>query len=263
MKWNPLLSTVFLLLSANQVLADCGAVRFAYPDQHRPPYWLGNGEAVASPPGASVEWVREFAASAHCTVDFVRLPVPRLRSSLVNGAVDFTTVDATADGQPGILIPRDANGKPDTKRAATLNVVAIVRARDGYARSTDPLEMVRGQRIGIMYGSTYAPTLQHAGAILDQGAPTVPSNLEKLRLGRIDAFVVSLVSETDLDTLIATRFKNELMRLEKPILKSHIWVATNQHFYDTHRNEVEAMWNWVGNEGNKRYNLLLRKYTEN
>lgn len=257
-----LIPSIFLLICSSQAIAACG-FRFAYPDQHRPPYWLGNGEAVATPPGASVEWVRAFAASARCSVDFVRLPVPRLRASLVNGAADFTTVDLTADGQPGIVLPRDAGGRLDTRRAATLNVVAFVRARDGYARGTDPLRILRDQRVGIMYGSTYAPMLQQAGAILDQGAPTVPNNLEKLHLGRTDAFVVSLVSETDLDKFVASRFKGDIIRLDKPILKSHLWLAASRQYYDSHRSEVEAMWNWIGADGNRRYNLLLRKYTEN
>jgi hypothetical protein len=262
MKWISLIPTIFLWLSASQALAACGTMRFAYPDQHRPPYWLGNGAAVADPPGANVEWVREFAASAQCQVEFVRLPVLRLRSSLVGGSADFTTVDITADGQPGIVLPRDAQGKPDTRRAATLNVVAFVRARDGHARGSEPLQLMRGQRVGIMHGSTYANTLQQAGALLDQGAPTVPNNFEKLRLGRIDVFVVALVSEADMDKFVATRFDGEIVRLDKPILKSHIWLASSQRFYDSHRSDVETMWNWLGGEGNRRYNMLLRKYTE-
>lgn len=263
MKWKTLLTAACLSLSASQALAACGAIRFAYPDQHRPPYWLGNGATVANPPGATVELVREFAASANCTVDFIRLPVMRLRSSVMSGAADFTTVDISADGQPGIVLPRDALGKPDTKRAATLFVAAFVRASDGYTRATDPLQMMRGQRVGILHGSSYGPLLEQAGALVDHGALTVPSSFEKLRLGRIDAFVVPLVTASDLDIFVATRFKGEIIRLDKPLVKSFIWFATNQRFYDANRNEVEAMWNWLGGDGSKRFKLLLRKYAEN
>lgn len=263
MKWKTLLTAAVLSLSAGHALAACGAFRFAYPDQHRPPYWLGNGAEVAHPPGATVELVREFAASAGCAVNFVRLPVMRLRSSVASGAADFTTVDISADGQAGLVLPRDALGKPDTKRAATLFVAAFVRARDGYSRSADPMQSLRGQRVGILHGSTYGPMLEQAGAVIDHGAITVPSNFEKLRLGRIDAFVVPLVTATDLDTFVATRFKGEIIRLDKPLVKSFIWFATNQRFYNAHRNEVEAMWNWLGGDGNKRFNQLLRKYAEN
>ena len=263
MKWKAFTATALLALAANNVHAACGTIRFAYPDQHRPPYWLGNGATVPEPAGASVEWIREFAASGGCAIELVRLPVMRLRSALAGGTVDFIPVDITADGQPGIVIPRDAQGKPDTKRAATLFVAAFVRAKDGYARDLDPLEMVRGKRIGVMYGATYSGLLEKAGAILDQGASAVPSNFDKLMLGRVDAFIVPMIAASDLDKYVADHYKGQLVRLEKPVLKSYLWVATNPAYYEAHRHEVDTAWNWVGSAGNKRLNMLLRKYTEN
>lgn len=263
MKWKAFTATALLAFAANNLHAACGTIRFAYPDQHRPPYWLGNGPSVPEPAGASVEWIREFAASGGCAIELVRLPVMRLRSALVGGTVDFVPVDITADGQPGIVLPRDAQGKPDTKRATTLVVVAFVRTKDGYAHDLDPIEMVRGKRVGIMYGSSYGARLEKAGAILDQGAPTVPSNFDKLQLGRIDAFVVPMIAATDLDKYVADRYKGQLVRLEKPVLKSYNWIATNSAYYEAHRHEVDTLWNWLGAEGNRRFNQLLRKYTEN
>jgi len=251
-----------LLLIAGNAFADCGTIRIAYPDQHRPPYWMGNGATVPDPPGASVEFLRELAASGGCSVTLVRLPMMRLRSSLVSGAVDMAPVDITADGQPGIVMPRDAQGKPDTKRATTLAVVAFVRARDGLAHDADPMEVVRGKRVGVMYGSSYAQRLEKAGAILDQGAPTVPSNFDKLQLGRIDFAVVPLLVASDMDKYVADHYKGELVRLEKPVFKSFNWVATNPDFYAAHRREVESLWNWIGTDGNKRFNQLIRKYIE-
>lgn len=263
MKWKPFTVAALLALAANNVLAACGTIRFAYPDQHRPPYWMGNGASVPDPAGASVDWIREFAASSGCAIELVRLPVMRLRVALASGAVDFVPVDITADGQPGVVIPRDAQGKPDTRRAISLVVVAFVRAKDGYARDVDPMDMVRGKRVGIMYGSSYGARLEKAGATLDQGAPTVPTNFDKLQLGRIDAFVVPMIAASDMDKYVAERYKGQLVRLDKPVLKSFNWIATNPAYYETHRRDVDTLWNWLGTDGNKRFNLLLRKYTEN
>lgn len=263
MKWKPFTVAALLALAANNVLAACGTIRFAYPDQHRPPYWMGNGASVPDPAGASVDWIREFAASSGCAIELVRLPVMRLRVALASGAVDFVPVDITADGQPGVVIPRDAQGKPDTRRAISLVVVAFVRAKDGYARDVDPMDMVRGKRVGIMYGSSYGAQLEKAGAKLDQGAPTVPTNFDKLQLGRIDAFVVPMIAASDMDKYVAERYKGQLVRLDKPVLKSFNWIATNPAYYETHRRDVDTLWNWLGTDGNKRFNLLLRKYTEN
>ncbi|MTW10589.1 transporter substrate-binding domain-containing protein [Pseudoduganella eburnea] len=250
------------LLAAANAFADCGTIRIGYPDQHRPPYWMGNGPTVPEPPGAAVDFLRELAASGGCTVELVRLPMMRLRSSLISGAVDMAPVDITADGQPGIVMPRDPQGKPDTKRATTLALVAFVRAKDGFMHDADPMDLVRGKRVGVMYGSSYAKRLESAGAILDQGGPTVPSNFDKLQLGRIDAFVVPLLVATDMDKYVAERYKGELVRLEKPVLKSFNWIATNPAYYGAHRRDVDTLWNWIGTDGNKRFNQLLRKYIE-
>ncbi len=46
------------------------------------------------------------------------------------------------------------------------------------------------------------------------------------------------------------------------MLKSYLWVATNPAYYEAHRHEVDSAWNWIGTDGNKQLNLLLRKYTE-
>ncbi|WP_028100489.1 substrate-binding periplasmic protein [Pseudoduganella violaceinigra] len=256
-------SAAILALAANSAFGSCGTIRFAYPDQHRPPYWMGNGPTVPEPAGASVEWVRELAASNGCTLELVRLPMMRLRSSLISGAVDFAPVDITADGQPGIVMPRDTHGKPDAKRATTLLLMAFVRAKDGYAHDLDPVDMVRGKRVGIMYGSSYAARLEKAGAMIDQGATTVPSNFDKLQLGRIDAFVVPMIAATDLDKFLSEHYKGELARLDKPFFKSHNWLATNPAYYEAHRREVDTIWNWLGTDGNRRFNEILRKYTGN
>jgi len=251
-----------LLVTTGNALAACGVIRFAYPDQHRPPYWLGNGETVPEPPGAGVEFVRELAASADCALALVRLPVLRLRPALVHGSVDLTPVDISADGQPGIVLPRDAAGKPDIRRGTSSVVVLFIRRKHAGWRALDPLDFVHGRTVGVIHGASYGARLEQAGATLDHGATTASGNFEKLRLGRIDGFVLSLIAPGDLDKFIASRYGNDIVRVEKPILRMHMWLAANQAFYDSHRPQVEAIWNWIGSEGNRRYHTILRKYTE-
>ncbi|MGO4470156.1 hypothetical protein AB4Z11_31875, partial [Pseudoduganella sp. RAF53_2] len=74
MSFRIAVSALLLALTA-QAHSACAPVRFAYPDQDRPPYWLGNGSSVPEPPGASVELVMEFTASVGCPVSLLRLPV--------------------------------------------------------------------------------------------------------------------------------------------------------------------------------------------
>jgi len=245
-----------------QASAACAPVRFAYPDQERPPYWLGNGSAVADPPGASVELVREFIGSAGCPVSLLRLPVMRLRTALLAGVADFTPADEGSHGAPGVAFPLDARGEPDVKRSVPLVMVAFVRAADKIDPAADPAAHFRGRTIGTTMGASYAVRMKQLGINIDSGAPGAIGNLEKLRLKRIDGFVVSLVAEADMDRFVADRYRGQIVRLQKPLIRTNIWLAASKSYYDSHTAQVEAMWNWLGSTGNKRFNALLRKYTD-
>ena len=54
----------------------CIPLRIGYIDQHRPPYWMGEGEQVPEPPGAAVDLMRDAARAAGfgCAPTLVRLP---------------------------------------------------------------------------------------------------------------------------------------------------------------------------------------------
>lgn len=240
--------------------AACSPVKFGYPDQNRPPYWMGQGQEVPSRPGVSVELVRRVAASAGCPVDFKRLPVLRILPAVASGEIDFASVDASAAGTSGIVFPLDKNKQPDIERAAPMTIVAFVRAEDHVARDADPVSYFKGKTVGATLGAPYAQRLRQAGMEVDTGATNVARNFEKLRRGRIDGFVVSLVSASDMDSYVAEQYGDAFVRLPQAVFTDHIWLAANQQYYDSHRSQVEAMWAWLGASGKKEFAALLEKY---
>ncbi len=242
--------------------AACTPIQIAYLDQDRPPYWLGRGSDVPEPPGASVELVRRFAASAGCQAALKRLPVLRLRPALQAGEVDFAPVDASGDNLPGMVFPRDRANRLDAERAVSSMVVVFVRAADHLPRDQDPARYLQGKLVGVTLGSPYIPRLVQAGLTLDSGATNVARNLVKLHLRRIDAFAVSVVNAGDMDRYVAGKYGSELVRLPQPLYSDHIWLACSQSYYDSHRAQVEAMWNWLGSSGRKEFSTLLDKYTD-
>ena len=257
--------TLSLLLAAacsSHAHAACTPIQIGYLDQDRPPYWLGKGSDVPEPPGASVELVRRFAASAGCKAALKRLPVLRLRPALQAGEIDFAPMDASGDNLPGVAFPRDRANRLDTERAVTAMVVVFVRAGDTPPRELNPMRYLQGKLVGVTLGSPYIPRLTQAGLTLDSGATDVARNLDKLRLHRIDAFAVSVVSATDMDSYVAEKYGTELVRLAQPLYSDHIWLAASQSYYDSHRTQVEAMWTWLGASGRKEFSALLDKYTD-
>lgn len=242
--------------------AACEPVRIGYLDQERPPYWLGKGSEVPPKPGASVELVQRFAASAGCNASLKRLPVMRIRPALASGALDFAPMDSSAKDTVGIVFPRDKNNQLDIKRALPLNVVVFVRSSDQIPQATEPAKYFRDRLLGVTLGASYKIRLQNLGLKVDNGALDIARNLEKLRLNRIDGFAVSVTSPDDMDSYVAQKYKGAIVRLSQPIFTDHIWLATTASYYAAHQNQVERMWFWLGSSGIGEFTALLKEYSE-
>ena len=256
-------STLFFTLaylSSAQAWSACAPIKMAFVDQHRPPYYIGNGRDVAAQPGAIIELMHEIAASANCTVTLTRMPMLRLRNALEANAIDALPLAAEETDFARFAFPLDKTGKPDQSRAMRIATMLFVRASDNIARDADPAQVMAGKRVGVVHGSAIAKRLRDSGVVVDDGATTSPRNLEKLRLGRIDVFAVALVDADDLDARVAARFGKDLVRLDKPVLTLHLWVPVSKAYYANNREEVDTMWKWIGMNGNARFSELMRKY---
>lgn len=247
-------------LAAAHAGAACAPIRFGYPDQAVEPYYRGSGRLEADPPGASVELVRAVAASAGCTMESVRLPAARLLLSLSNGTIDATPFGIGEIPGSNIAYPRDRNGNIDRSRGLTLYTVVFVRASDKVSRDVDTANYFRSRRLGVLHGVPYAATFREAGYEVDDGARDVRTNVEKLRLGRIDGFAISLAGRADLDGEMAASFGGAIVRLDQPLRVGTVWLLLNKDYYEHNREAAEAMWTWLGEHGHSRFTELLKKY---
>ncbi len=242
--------------------AGCIPVRFGYVDQHRPPYYLGDGDKVPEPPGATVDLMRDAVAGAGfgCPPLLVRLPPARLRLALVAGDIDFTTLGEQPSYPPEIALPRDKHGDIDLHRALGNKLMVLVRARDKVPPQADPMEYFKGKTLGAAQGNAYAARLREAGLKVDDGARDLERNIEKLKLGRVDAVVVSTVKPGHVEAVLK-RYHGEIVQLQQPLVSMRIWLAFNQNYYVAHREQVEALWSWIdANRG--RLGYAAKKYKQ-
>ena len=242
------------------VLAACAPVRFAYVDKHYPPYWLGNGAEVPEHPGAGAELVRMFAASAQCKASLVRLPTLRIPAELAVGAVDFAPVGLVSLDLPGIVFPHDKNARLDMDRSLPMLLVVFVRADDGLAHDLNPGSYFHDHLLAIAFGSGYLARLRQSGVKVDNGAPGLEQNIEKLKLHRVDGVAVTVLAPGDMDNYVAANYGADIIRLELPLYSDHVWLAASQQYYDQHPARVEAMWTWLASKGKTELAKLLKKY---
>jgi ABC-type amino acid transport substrate-binding protein len=257
------LAALFAMFASGAAAAatdSCIALRIGYPDQHRPPYFMGEGEQVPEPPGASVDLMRDAvqAAGFGCPPTLVRLPAARLRVALANGDVDMTPLGEMTAYPPSIAVPRDKNGNVDNERAMHNTLIVLVRARDKLPPGIQPMEYFKGKVLGVSQGLASTARLREAGLTIDDGGRDLDRNIEKLRLGRVDGVVASAVLPAHLK-LTLERYKGAIVQLPQPLLSTRVWLAFNDTYYRAHRPQVEALWTWLDVNRN-RLGYTLEKY---
>lgn len=253
------LTVTLLLIAAQASAADC-LVRVGYPDRERYPYYVGNGSAPANPPGVGVELLSKSVLHAGCKVALLRMPTARLKLALASGAIDLTPYDFIDGETLRAALPLAADGKPDRKRALRTIGVVYVRSADAAAAGVDPRAYFKQHRLAANQGTVLAAQLRAAGINLDDGASDTMSNFEKVMLKRADGVAITVVGEKVMDGPIATRYGKAMVRIETPIKTSYTWFATNKAFYESHRQQVESIWNWSGTQAPAQHDELLKKY---
>lgn len=253
------LAATVMALAACNVAAAC-AIKVGYIDQHRPPYYMGSGAAVPAKAGASIELIRDIAASAGCEVTLVRLPLLRLRAALASGAIDAMPMDASDDDAARFALPKDKAGKLDRIKALRYNTVVFVRASDKLAAETDPAVYFKTHILGVNHGASMVLQLQAQGYKIDEGALDAPRNLEKLVRKRIDGYGASVIAVGDFDRVVAASFGDRVVRLQKPLRVTNIWLAVSKGYYEKNAKQTETMWNWIGTHSAARFTALVKKY---
>lgn len=249
------------LFTITSTHAACPPVRIGYMDQDRPPYWLGKGAEVPEPAGVAVDYLRAAAAATiPCQVQLVRLPAHRLRIALQTGAIDFLPIEERAELPPEVVLPRDRSGALDRNRAIRTSIIVLVRAADQLPADTFTPRYFQGRVMGVPYGAPYADALREAGIKVDEGGRDLESNVGKLKLKRVDGVALTVGAAGDMDQSVAERYGSEVVRLRVPLFSGNIWLATNPAYYAVHREQVEALWNWMSTHQNELSNLL-NKYS--
>lgn len=252
--------TLALLLMATGARSACTPIRIGYVNQHRPPYFLGNGSVQAHPPGAAVALLGDIAAAAGCPTVPVRLPPLRLRKALLTEGIDATLMSATQDEAETFALPLDKDARLDATRAVRMYTVVFVRAADQIGPETDPRTYFLTHQLGTNNGATLAAQLRGQGMRVDDGAHDDARNLEKLARGRIDGFAATMVAQTGMDAEVAKVYGTRLVRLKTPLLVHHFWLGFTKSYYLRNHDAVETMWGWMGAHADLRFAWHVEQY---
>jgi hypothetical protein len=256
------ISLLLLLCAGAHAAQPCKPVRVGYSDRERVPYYIGSGDEVPLKAGVLVEVFREAFRSIGCPVEFVRLPVARVRMALVSGMIDIAPADTPDDPAANYVIATTAVGEPDRRRALRTMSYVFVRTADRLAPDIDPLQYFKTHTLAANQGTVLAAQLKANGLQVDDGSFSSANNFDKVRLKRVDGFTLALLTPTALDAHLAAHYGQQLTRLDKPVRVAYMWLGANRDYYQHNRDQVDAVWNWLGAHGAQEVDAWTKKYAQ-
>ncbi|MFC5300856.1 substrate-binding periplasmic protein [Azospira restricta] len=242
-RWLRRALAVLALALAVPAAADT-VLRVAYPETENPPRILGHGAAVPDDkPGISVELLRLAADKVGVRLEFTRVPWKRCLYLLENGYVDATFHASYTEERTRYAVYPTRAGRLDTGRAIYRNRYAIYAPKGaGIGWDGQTLSNV-GKPLGTLAGNAVADDLKRLGAAVEE-APGVRSNMDKLKSGRIAAYVEI---EGIGDEFLAEH-RAEFVEIEKlplPLQDKHYFLIVAKPFYQRHPELAEAFFDAI------------------
>ena len=235
-------------------------LRVAYPETENPPRITGQGAGVpADKPGISVELLRMAADKAGVTLELVRVPWKRCLYLLENAYIDATFHASYTEERTRYAVYPMRGGKPDTGRAIYTNRYAIYTLKGTELRWDGRSLASADKPLGTLSGNAVAEDLKRLGAAVEE-APGVRSNMEKLKTGRIAAYVE--IEGIGDEFLAGNRAEFAAVeKLASPFQDKHYFVVLSKPFYEKNPQLAEAFFDAIRDvQATPAYRKMLLKY---
>jgi polar amino acid transport system substrate-binding protein len=251
-----ILSIVLLILMGSGANAADLTVNVATGDIANVPRILGEGSTLHEPPGIQIELLMKAARQVGINVKITRLPSKRVLDNLEKGQSDAAFIFSYSEDRAKYAAYPMKKGNPDSARKIYNVGYAI------YKQKNSPLEWdgkkflnLKGV-IGSMLGWSVSEELSKMGLKVEE-VKTHKQNLEKLKLGRVDAVVGP---EEVIDYLILINDYKNLEKLQKPYSEKPYFVIFNKKFKDKNSEIIEKLWDKIGEIREKTISELMPKY---
>lgn len=242
-----LIALVLSCLPSGLVLAAPDEVlRVCVVDVPLPPFFSGD----ESRPGLTERLLRDAAKGASLQIEFLRLPLPRCRALLLNGAIDGLFAAPILVHTESFAFPRLADRQIDrSRRVMTIEYILVRRAGthfdwDGREFSPEAQPLI-GVRRGV---AILMERLTAVGARVDDGAISYEQALSKLVAGRTH---LAVVPRHSLQAYLANSKSTEpesskLEALRTPLHTQDFYIAIRPDLDPVRRSTAESFWQEIG-----------------
>ena len=251
-----ILATVLLIFLGVRANAADLTVNVATGDIANVPRILGDGSTLNEPPGIQIELLMKAARQVGIKLIIARLPSKRVLDNLEKGQSDAALIFSYSDDRAKYAVYPMKKGNPDSNRKI-YNVGYAV-----YEQKNSPLQWDGKQflnlkgAIGSILGWSVNEELSKMGLKVEE-VKTHKQNLDKLKLGRIDAVVGP---EEVIDHLITMNEYKNIEKTPKPFSEKPYFVIFNKKFKEKNSEIIEKLWDKIGEIRDKTILELMPKY---
>jgi hypothetical protein len=219
------------------------SLRFCYQDQQLRPYYLGDGNTIASPlPGATIEHVQQLVhAFPEIELELVRLPWLRCLKALQQGDVDAVVANYHASRTEFAVYPMLDMHMPDPQLAFAEQAICLVSQRsrakrwNGHSFTGLPKITILRDQSSPAYAqlkdSSYASYQTLSGVDV----------LAMLQQGRADASL-KLCEVAGVPIHWGRLEQLELTLLQPAVYRLSGYLIFSKNFYQHHPSLVQSLW---------------------
>ncbi len=236
--------------------AHACVITIAYNIVPRPPYYVGEGEAIPRDPGVTIELIDLAAASMGCSIKWRRMPPRRILRDLELNAIDATLALSYSPERAAQAVYPMKHGTPDTGLAVwTLSYDFYVNADsnlkwDGQRFNRKPA------KIGANAAYSVVKDLAALGIAAEE-APGDQNNLEKLLKGRIEAYAGQ---DWVVDSLRERAEFKGIAKLAPSIVRKEYFLVFSKAYYAQSRDTANNLWRQIASFKNSHGKELDAKY---
>lgn len=246
---------VLVLVAASPVQAR-DTLSIGLNDRGSYPYILGEGRALAEPPGLAVDLMREVGRRLGIDLRFVRLPGQRVLAELDAGRVDAALLFSFSPGRESLGAYPMRDGELDVgSRLATLAYVVYRRSGSTLNWTGDRFENLNGP-IGANLNYSIVEDLRRMKVDVVE-APSTADNFRMLLAGRIAAVADHAVVA---DAHIAATGLTGIEKAPTPLREKPYFLILGRSYVAEYPGRAAAIWDMIAALRDQTFARLMPVY---
>jgi len=232
------------------------SMTIAYSDADSFPFQVGKGTEIGTPPGITVEIIKQAAKDIGIEVSFVRYPNKRVLLSLSRGEIDGAGIYSfKKERLKNGLYPMIEGRLNDANRIGTIGYY-FYKLKNSPLKFDGKTLSGNKNKIGANSGYSIVADLKNMGVSVSEVSSTI-QNFKMLQLKRISGIANQNI---DADPLIKAYGYTNIEKLLPAIKSKSYFLMLGHKFVEKYPTVSKKLWNRIGEIREQKTKEIFHKY---